>query len=351
MAYLVYKHKSYYAVFSINRRKKWIKIGRVNKKEARKTLKQLEIEHLKGKLDIKEIKPILLFDFLEEYLPYSRTNKAPNTYRLELGIATTLKKFLGNVLLTTIDNKRIEEYKSFRVSKGLKPNSTNRELMIIRVMMKKAFEWGFLHKIPTFKLLKIPKTPVNFLSVEEIDRLIEHSSRWLKPIIVVLRNTGMRIGELLNLKFKDIDLDKRIILVRSVKTNNYRVIPINEELSMMLEWLIRYYINPKSFKVSIRHADQKAYLFCLPDGSKIKSIKKSFNKACIKAGIKATPHTLRHTFASHLVMNQVDLVSVKELLGHSSISTTMIYSHVSVEYKEKTVDSLPWINKKTSRNT
>jgi len=248
MAYLVYKHKSYYAVFSINRKRKWIKIGRVDKKVARKTLKKLEIEYLKGKLDIKDIKPILLFDFLEEYLPYCKTNKAANTYRLEMGIATTLKSFLGNVLLTTIDNKTIEEYKSFRVSKGLKPNSTNRELMIIRVMMKKALEWSFLHKVPTFKLLKIPKTPVNFLSVEEIDRLIDNASIWLKPILVVLRNTGMRIGELLNLRFEDIDLEKRIILVRSVKTNNYRVVPINAELSMTLEWLSRHYTNPKSLK-------------------------------------------------------------------------------------------------------
>ncbi|CAN0529974.1 unnamed protein product, partial [Scytosiphon promiscuus] len=157
MAYLVYKHKSYYAVFSINRKRKWIKIGRVDKKVARKTLKQLEIEHLKGKLDIKEIKPILLFDFLEEYLPYCKTNKAPNTYRLEMGIAANLKRFIGNVLLTSIDNKTIEDYKTSRVSKGLKPNSTNRELMIVRVMLKKACEWGFLNKVYTFKLLKVPK--------------------------------------------------------------------------------------------------------------------------------------------------------------------------------------------------
>ena len=96
-------------------------------------------------------------------------------------------------------------------------------------------------------------------------------------------------------------------------------------------------------QVSIRHADQKEYLFCLPDGSRVKSIKNSFKKACTRAGIKATPHTIRHTFASHLVMNQVDLVSIKELLGHTSISTTMIYSHISNEHKSNSVSKLPWL--------
>ena len=153
----------------------------------------------------------------------------------------------------------------------------------------------------------------------------------------------MRIGEVLHLRFNDIDLDKNVILIRSQKTNNFRIVPINQELREVLDWLSKYYVRPCSLKVSIRYADQKVYLFCLPDGSRVKSIKNSFKKACTRAGISATPHTIRHTFASHLVMNQVDLVSIQELLGHSSISTTMIYSHVSRDYKDKTVAKLPWV--------
>lgn len=342
MASLVYKHNSYYAVFSIHSKKKWIKIGRVDKKDARKILKHLEIEHLKGRLELKELKNILLNDFLDEYIEYSKTNKAPNTHRIEKGVAYVLRSYFGNVLLTSLDNKAIEGYKSDRVSKGLKPTSTNRDLATISFMLKKALEWSYINKIPSIKLLKIPKNPPKFLSVEEVNRLLECSSIWLRPILIVLRNTGMRIGETLRLKFNDIDLENNVILVRSQKTKNFRIIPINGELAETLVWLMRYYVNPSSMQVSIRHANQKEYLFCHPDGSRIESIKKSFNNACTKAGIKATPHTIRHTFASHLVMNQVDLVSIKELLGHSSISTTMIYSHVSREYKSQTVARLPW---------
>lgn len=344
MASLVHKHNSYYAVFSINRRHKWIRIGKVDKKQARKVLKQLELDFTKGKLNLSPTKNILLYDYLNEYLKFSKTNKARNTYRLELGIANNLKSFYGNIMLTELNNKSIEDYKSERVSKGLKPNSTNRELMIIRFLLGKAKDWEYIDNIPKISVLKVPKKPPKFLSVEDANKLIASSNMWLRAIILLLLNTGMRIGEVLELKFSDIDLDKGVILATSKKTKDYRVIPINKNLESILEWYTKYYVNPRTMKVSIRHASQKEYIFCHPDGSSIKSIKTSFNKACKRAGIEATPHTLRHTFASHLVMNQVDLVSIKELLGHSNISTTMIYSHVSEEYKEKTVARLPWSN-------
>ncbi len=344
MASLVFKHNSYYAVFSVNKRKKWIRIGKVSKPEAKKILKQLEAEHLKGKLGLVENKQILLDDFLNEYLAHSKTNKAPNTYRLEKGIAKTIRSHFGNILLTTIDNRGLDTYKASRVNKGLKPSSINREIMAIKYMLRKAYDWKYIEHIPNIKLLKIPNRPVQFLSVDEIDSLINHSSIWLKPIIMVLRNTGMRIGELLNLRFNDIDLARGYITVRSPKTNNYRIVPINNELSTLLHWLTNNYIAPKGLTVKPRSNLHKEYLFCHSDGTRIKSIKTSFNKACKRAGIKATVHMLRHSFASYLVMNGVDLVSVKELLGHTSINTTMIYSHISNEHKNNSVSRLPWLN-------
>jgi len=346
MASLVYKHKSYYAVFSINRKKKWIRIGSVDKKDARKVLKQLEIEHLKGKLGIRDTREILFYEFLEQYLNYCKTNKAVSTYKRELDVTKHLRSCFGNVYLGKIDNKEIEDFKSARIEHGLAPSSVNRELTVLSAMLKKALDWNYIKRVPSFTILKLPKRPVKFLSLEELDRLLECSNDWLRPILIVLRNTGMRIGEVLHLRFNDIDLDKNVILIRSQKTNNFRIVPINKELREVLEWLSKYYVSPCSLKVSIRHADQKVYLFCLPDGSRVKSIKNSFKKACTRAGISATPHTIRHTFASHLVMNQVDLVSIQELLGHSSISTTMIYSHVSRDYKDKTVARLPWLVKR-----
>lgn len=345
MASLVFKYKSYYAVFSVNKKKKWIKIGKVSKAQANKILKQLEAQHIKGKLGLLDTKQILLSDYLDEYLVHCKANKAPNTYRLEKGLARILLAHFGNVLLKTIDNHGLEGFKTTRINKGLKPNSTNREIIIIKYMLRKAKDWKYIDNIPHIKLLKVPKSPIKYLSVKEIDSIINHSSIWLKPIIIVLRNTGMRIGELLNLKLSNIDLSKGYITVISSKTNNYRLIPINNELGPLLHWLSNNYIAPNNMKIYDRMDIHSKYLFCHPDGSKIKSIKTSFNNACRRAGIKATVHMLRHSFASHLVMNGVDLVSVKELLGHTSINTTMIYSHLSDKHKVNTVGKLPWIKK------
>jgi site-specific recombinase XerD len=344
MASLVYQHNSYYAVFSVKRKKKWIKIGRVDKKEARKVLKHLEVQYIKGKFDINDLTDSILYDFLEEYLEYSKTNKAFSTYIREKEIAGILKSHFGNVIIKSIDTKSIENYKSNRVGKGLKPATINRELTMVRFMLKKANDWHYLDKIPKVSFLKLTKNPIKFLSIIEIERLLEHSSVWLKPILIVLRNTGMRIGELLALKLNDVDIEKGNVLVRSSKTNNFRHIPINVELEDTLKWLMEYCVNPKSLKINKRHTHQKEYIFCHQDGSKVESIKHSFKKACLRADIKATIHTIRHTFASHLVMNNVDLVSIKELLGHSSISTTMIYAHVSDSHKAESVKKLPWNN-------
>ncbi len=343
MASLIYKHNSYYAVFSIKRKKKWIRIGSIDRKEAKKILRRLEVEHIKGNLGIKDNKPILLYDFLDQYMVFCKTNKAWNTHRIEQGISRDLRAFYGNVMLNSLDSTDIESYKHNEVCRGLAPSGINRKLAAIKFMFRKAKEWGYIEKVPYIPLLKLPRRPVRYLSIDEMERLLECSSEWLRPILLVLRNTGMRMGEVLDLQFSNIDLERSSLVVYSPKTRNHRVIPINLELKNTLEWLAKYYVNPSNLMVSQRESHQREYVFCHKDGSRISSFRTSFRTACRKAGVRATVHTIRHTFASHLVMNGVDLVSIKELLGHSTISTTMIYSHVSSEYKSQTVTRLPWI--------
>jgi site-specific recombinase XerD len=190
---------------------------------------------------------------------------------------------------------------------------------------------------------------VRFLTVEQIDNLLSAANIQLRPILIVLRNTGVRIHELFNLRFNDIDYNNKSMLVRSSKTNNYRIIPMNGELYNTLLWLKDNYPLPSRHNVKARAIprtdQQKEYVFCRRDGRPLKTIDSAFKNACRKAGIKANLHMLRHSFASHLVMNGVDLVSVKELLGHTQISTTMVYAHLSPEYKANTVEKLPWNNK------
>lgn len=344
MASLIFNHGSYYAVFSLDGRKFWKKIGKIERKEAKKILKHLELEFEKDRLNLTEIKQITFFDYIEKYLEYCLANKAPGSYHRELKVMKPIKAFFGNIPLITIDAQMIEAYKAKRVKDGLKPRSINKELAILRFMLNKAVEWKYLRDTPykKIRMLKPANNPVKFLTTEEIDKLMECASIWLKPILIVLRNTGLRTHELLNLRFSDINWDKKTLLVRSEKTNNFRVIPMNEELYLVMQWLKDNYPHPNTEKVLPRGESQQGYIFCYPDGSKVEAFKKSFYSACKKAEIKASPHSLRHSFASYLVMNGVDLVSVKELLGHTQISTTMIYAHLSPSYKANTVEKLPW---------
>ena len=342
MASLVNKKGTYYAVFSISRKKRWVKIGNIPNKEARQILKKLELEFIKGRLNLLEVTPPLLYEYLQTYLDYAVTNKASRTIKREHAVIKALKSFFGNTELKKIDSLSIERYKAKRIADGLKASSINREIEVLSYMLSKALEWKYIVDKPKIKKLKVPKLPPKYLTVDEIQWLIQCSSNWLKPIIVLLSNTGMRIGELLNLKFSYIDMTNKAITVRSTKTNNYRLIPMNKELYKLLGLLHAHYIDPRTQTVIPRSSKHMVYLICYPDGKRIKSIRTSFNKACKYAGIKATPHTLRHTFASHLIMNGADLVTVKELLGHTQISTTMIYTHLTEDHLARGVEKLKW---------
>lgn len=121
---------------------------------------------------------------------------------------------------------------------------------------------------------------------------------------------------------------------------------MNEEAEKTLRWLQDYYVPPYSNRPFPRQEHQKEHCFCNEDGSPVQHIKKALKNACKKAGLKGvTPHTMRHTFASHLIMSGVDMRSVQRLLGHKNINTTMVYSHLTEDHLARSVEKLPWLDK------
>jgi len=167
------------------------------------------------------------------------------------------------------------------------------------------------------------------LTEEEEDRLLEASSEHLRTILVVALNTGMRRGEILNLKWNQIDLQAREIRVEKTKSGKPRIVDIN---SFLLDVLT---------KLKNEHKDGQ-YVFLNPKtGKPYKKLQTSFKGACRRAGIKGLRfHDLRHTFASRLIMRGVDLIRVKELLGHSSVKMTERYTHSNQEGRKKAVELL-----------
>lgn len=200
-------------------------------------------------------------------------------------------------------------------------------------MFTKAVDWNMveedvLKRVRKVKLLEENNRRLRYLSKEECQALIDACADHLRPIVVTALNTGMRKGEILSLKWENVDLNHKFILLDRTKNGERREIPINATLRATLIGIKR--------RLDISHVfyDQLT-------GSSYGDIKNSFNGACKRAGINNFRfHDLRHTFASHLVMEGVDLTTVSRLLGHRDLTMTLRYSHLSPLHLSKAVDIL-----------
>ena len=167
------------------------------------------------------------------------------------------------------------------------------------------------------------------LKEEEEKQLFEAATPHLKPILAVALYTGMRRGEVLKLRWQHVDFEDREIMVVESKSGKARTLPINSFLFHLL--------------YGLRHRDGKSeFVFVNHErGKPFVEIKRAFNGACKRAEIKDLRfHDLRHTFASRLARNGVDLNTVKELMGHASITTTQRYLHSQAKEKRQAVETL-----------
>jgi len=239
-----------------------------------------------------------------------------------------LRSFFQEKYLYEITPLGIEKYKEKRVQE-VKPATVNRELACLKTLFNKAIEWGKLEFNPMkrVKLLKENNQRIRYLEEDEIKRLIENCSDHLRPIVLLALNTGMRRGEILNLKWDDIDFRQKIIYIRNSKSGEKREIPMNDIVITTLQQMKKISCGP--------------YVFTNKEGRPFQKVYKGFKAALRRAGINNfTFHDLRHTFASHLVMNGADLKTVQELLGHKTFNMTLRYAHLSPDYKRKAVDDL-----------
>ena len=168
-----------------------------------------------------------------------------------------------------------------------------------------------------------------FFDVEEIQQLLEASSVPFRPILITALHTGMRRGEILNLRWPDVDLKNRMIVVQESKSGRKRMIPIDDTLYNTL------YSLPSRF--------QKGYALPSPLNPENRrfDVLRQWRNVIKKTELENVRfHDLRHTFASHLVMAGVDLVTVKELLGHASLTMTMRYAHLAPAHRTRAIKTL-----------
>ncbi|MFW6160744.1 MAG: tyrosine-type recombinase/integrase [Acidobacteriota bacterium] len=275
-------------------------------------------------------------DFAQRYLAFSKTNKSFSSYKRDLASSKNILPTFGDKYLFEIIPHMIEEYKADRIKLDISPATVNRELSFLRHLFNKAIEWGYLMKNPMqgVKLLKEPPGRIRYLRIEEIERLLDvidsfpkDIRSYLKPIVLIALNTGLRKKEILQLKWKDIYFEKKKITVSITKTNEIRIVPMNETVY-------------RELKEMSRNVDSE-YLFCNKKGEPFGNVRKSFDRALNSAGINDFRfHDLRHTFASHLVMNGCNIRTVQQLMGHKDIKMTMRYSHLSRAHLQEAVESL-----------
>jgi len=239
-----------------------------------------------------------------------------------------LKKFFSGKYLYGVTSLDIEKFKSQR-AKEVSPATVNRALAVLKSMLNRAVTWGKVDSNPCKAVKKLQENNqrLRFLEREEIGRLLDCCSEHIKPIVVVALNTGMRKGEILGLKWRDIDIKRGIIHLSSTKSGEKREVPMNE-------------VAQKTIIGVLKHPESQ-YVFCNGEGKPYGDVKKSFFTAVRKAGIIDFHfHDLRHTFASQLVMSGIDLNTVRELLGHKTMEMTLRYSHLSPDHKKRAVDIL-----------
>ena len=269
---------------------------------------------------------------IEKYLDYLKYERklSDNTYK---SYSDNLKKFNEYFKDKNILSLDANEIRDFLYQDDIHARTRAHYLTVINSFYNYLLSNDIIKEVPTqtIKLPRLDKKLPEYLTIEEIDKLFNIVPT--KPIdyrnIAMLETiyaTGMRVSELVNLKVSDIDFNEDLIRVMG-KGSKERIVPINETS----ENALKIYIN--EHRNYLLKTNDSEYVFINNFGKKISRVGffKIIKALCKENGIdkNVSPHTLRHSFATHLLNNGADLRIIQELLGHSNLTTTQIYSHLS----------------------
>jgi len=277
------------------------------------------------------LKAIALQNFVDEYLAFVEKNRAPKTYE---GVKLVCKYLLSYFSpLRSIETIKLKDAEDFLESiKATAPKGIYTYHRTVRAMWNKGIQWNYLLRENPFEKIKLKKrqriSPA-FVTEDQLEEIINNTDNEIvRDVIVTAFYTGCRLGELINLTWQDVNLKDNLLTIGNAsyqtKSRKQRVVPFHAKVK---EILIKRF--PKIIK------REKHYVFCKSNGYGFTGdyFSRRFKRACRKAGMNEELHfhCLRHSFASSLVQKGVSLYSIKELLGHSSIACTEIYSHLSLE--------------------
>lgn len=320
--------------------------GAVDKKTALEYEAVVKAEIMRGNLGILDNKPKPTLKYaIKLYLEYSEINK--KTYCCDIHSTDIFLEYFGNVNLEDITPAKIEDFKrDVKKDRNIKNATVNRYLQALSKMLNIAVANDLLNKNPMWSVKKLKENnyKTRVLSLEEEKRLFAEIERGydvvgrerkpktiypyihLKPIIECALQTGMRRGEIFNLKWSNIDFEYNFIELLETKSGKSRKIPISSKMMQVLK-------NSKN---------DTEYVFINEEtGMPYNDIKRSFHSVLKKADIDDFRfHDFRHTAATRMLEKGADIRTVQEILGHSSVSVTERYTHTNAQNKKSAIELL-----------
>ena len=284
----------------------------------------------------------LIFDFIN-YLKNEK-NVSPHTARSYLSDLEQFLDFLGPTDLSRVDHQTLRQFIAHLMSLKITKTSIGRKLSAIRSFFKYLNRQGILVNNPA-RLIATPRREKKLppvLTVDDAQRLMAApGSAQIKKIstdilrdcavLETLYSTGVRASELIGINKDDIDRHDRLVRVRG-KGRKERIVPIGSKAMVALD----------AYLAQGQKNAETAAVFAGPTGKRltvrtVQRILENYRKG-LGLAQKASPHTLRHSFATHLLESGADLRAIQELLGHASLSTTQRYTHLNLDSLMETYD-------------
>jgi integrase/recombinase XerC len=278
-----------------------------------------------------------IFDFLRSLK--AQKNVSPHTERCYLSDLEQLADFFGDADPSSIDHKALREFIGHLHRLRIKKSSIARKLSAIRAFFKYLNREGILPNNPA-SLIATPRREKRLptvLTVDDTQRLMDAPRRDSgtelrdRAVLETLYSTGVRAGELTGMNRDDINVHDRLVRIRG-KGRKERIVPIGKKALDAID----------AYLARKRQTADAIAVFTNPAGKRLtaRSVQRILENYRKILGLsrKASPHTLRHSFATHMLESGADLRSIQELLGHASLSTTQRYTHVNLDMLMESYD-------------
>ena len=306
---------------------------RISTRTKNKSVAEIFLESIRRQISLKEIKTVNQQSrpetnvnyFLKEYSNNIKACKSQKYWKSVNHACNNFNIQFGNKYLSELKYQEIENYFSSLFNKS--KYSAYSQFRNLRAAFNKAVDYELIKTNPLskFRFPKIPKGIPVFITFDELEQILKNvRSTIYGEVYKFAFYTGMRRGEILNLKWSNVDFTSRLIYLKNttdffLKNKKERILPMHERIFELLNLIKDRKLNSE-------------YVFIKNNGIKLTAdvVTENFRYAVKKTSLspKIHFHTLRHSFASNLVRHGVSLLIVKELLGHEDVATTMIYSHL-----------------------